>query len=134
MGILSWDKALQTVTVSAEPDAARSLGWIAGLVRPEIEIYGVQLGAALQLTQDAGVFTRDELISLAVKLHRSAYLRGQMLVQSQLSSVFGARTFDAFTRSGTFVLAEGNALTVVYSQLSRLSEFLNGDRWRDYSL
>jgi glycerol-3-phosphate O-acyltransferase len=134
MKLLSLDKETQTVVLNNDTEFRQQLEWVAGLVRPEIEIYGVLLGAAMQLTQDAGVFTRDELVPLAVKLHRSAYLRGQMLVQSQLSSVFGSRTFDAFLRSGTFVTAEGNALTVAYSQLSRLSDFLNAERWRDYSL
>ncbi|NBX15873.1 MAG: hypothetical protein EBR09_00755 [Proteobacteria bacterium] len=134
MQIIGWDRGAQTVALARDPEALRRLGWIAGLVRPEIEIYGVQLGAALQLTQDSGMFARDELIGLAVKLHRSAYLRGQMLVQSQLSGVFGGRTFDAFSRSGTYVPAEGNSLTVMYSRLSRVSDFLNSEKWRDYSL
>ncbi len=133
MGLVLLDRQTQTVTLNADPESIATLSWIAGLVKPEIEIYGVQLGAAIQLVQDAGLFARDELISHAVKLHRSAFLRGQMLVQSQLSSVFGSRTFDAFTRAGVFVTSEGAALTLVYAQLTMISEFLDCDRWRDYS-
>lgn len=134
LGLLTWNRANQTVVVSEQRESIEMLSWIADLVRPEIELYSVQLGAAIQLTQDAGLFKRDEVINLAVKLHRSAFLRGQVRTQSQLSAVFGGRTCDAFSRSGVFVSAEGVGLTLVFSQLTYLSEFLQADTWRDYSL
>jgi glycerol-3-phosphate O-acyltransferase len=132
--IVSWDRGAGTVSLINSEESLELLSWISELVRPEIELYSVQLGAAVHLMLDAGLFKRDELIALTVKLHRSAFLRGHMCVQSQLSSVFGSRTCDAYSRSGIFVSAEGVGLTLVYSQLTQLTEFLQLDRWRDYSL
>jgi glycerol-3-phosphate O-acyltransferase len=134
-GLIVWDKVAHCVQLTERGAEKNSeLGWMAALVEPEAELYSIQLGAALQLTQEAGLFKRDELLALTVKLHRSAFLRGQIQVQSQLSQVFGGRTCDAFNRTRYFVLAEGAGLTVSYSQLSQISTFLNVDRWRDYSI
>jgi hypothetical protein len=51
-----------------------------------------------------------------------------------LSNVFGGRIFDSYSRAGVFVSAEGVGMNLVYSQLANLSEFLQVERWRDYSL
>lgn len=134
LGILTWNRDAQTVTLADDVNALSQLQWLSDLVRPEIELYSVQLGAAIQLNSDAGLFKRDEVISLSGKLHRSAFLRGQMRTQSQLSHVFGGRTYDAFLRAGVFVSSEGAEHTLSYSQLSKMSQFLQTDMWQDYSL
>ncbi|MFZ9520746.1 MAG: 1-acyl-sn-glycerol-3-phosphate acyltransferase [Silvanigrellaceae bacterium] len=128
------DRAKETVSLVEKSESQQTLQWISGLVRPEIELYSVQLGAAVQLSQEESVFKRDELVSLAARLHRSAFLRGHLQVQSQLSGVFGGRIFDSYSRAGVFAPAEGVGMSLVYSQLSSLSEFLQVERWRDYSL
>ncbi|NBW82795.1 hypothetical protein EBR21_13680 [bacterium] len=134
LDIVIWDRENNSVSVSEKPESRKSLQWISSLVRPEIELYSVQLGAAMQLSQEDSLFKRDELVSLATRLHRSAFLRGHLQSQSQLSSVFGGRIFDSYSRAGVFVSAEGVGMNIVYSQLANLSEFLQVERWRDYSL
>ena len=134
-GVVHWHRDSALVTLAPQTQEMHSnLGWIAALVDPETELYSIQLGAALQLTQEAGIFRRDELLSLSVKLHRSAFLRGQANLQSQLSQVFGGRICDSFSRARYFISAEGAGLTVSYNQLSQLSAYLSVERWRDYSI
>ena len=134
IGYIRWDRNANLLHLKTDARLQEELVWIAALVEPETELYSIQLGAALQLSLESGLFRRDELLELSVKLHRSAFLRGQVRTQSQLSHVFGGRIYDAFLRSGLFVSAEGVGFTVSYSQLASLSGFLNADRWRDYSI
>lgn len=134
LGILIWNREAQSVSVADNANAIGQLQWLADLVRPEIELYSIQLGAAVQVNNDAGLFKRDEVIGLSVKLHRSAFLRGHVRTQSQLSHVFGGRTYDAFLRAGVFVSSEGAEHTLSYSQLSKINQFLQSDVWQDYSL
>lgn len=133
--LIKWDQERCAVVLSPEnSEKAEGLKWFATLVQPETELYSIQLGAALTLTQESGMFRRDELLHHTVKLHRSAFLRGQISVQSQLSQVFGGRISDCFSRARFYISAEGVGLTVNYSHVATLSSFLSLEKWREYSL
>lgn len=133
--LLDWNRENNSITIISDGfERSESLKWFASLVQPEIELYSIQLGAALTLTQESGMFKRDELLLYTVKLHRSAFLRGQISVQSNLSQVFGGRIADCFSRARFYISAEGAGLTVNYSHVATLSSFLSLDKWREYSL
>lgn len=135
IGALEWAQDKNAVIVSVErPEKSEGLKWFASLVQPEIELYSIQLGAALTLTQESGMFRRDELLLHTNKLHRSAFLRGQISVQSNLSHVFGGRIVDCYSRARFYISAEGVGLTVNYSHVATLSSFLALEKWREYSL
>ncbi|MBM3382861.1 MAG: hypothetical protein FJY29_10510 [Betaproteobacteria bacterium] len=135
LNLLTWKREGGWVELNtSDPKTPETLSWIAALVEPEVELYSIQMGAALQLTQESGMFKRDELLSLSLKLHRSAFFRGQVNVQGQLSQVFGGRIADAFLRSRYYTTAEGAGLTVSFGQLAHLSSFLHVERWRDHSI
>lgn len=133
--LLDWNRENNSITIISDGfERSESLKWFASLVQPEIELYSIQLGAALTLTQESGMFKRDELLLYTVKLHRSAFLRGQISVQSNLSQVFGGRIADCFSRARFYISAEGAGLTVNYSHVATLSSFLALEKWREYSL
>jgi glycerol-3-phosphate O-acyltransferase len=135
LNLLTWNRESGVVEMVADENRIKdTLEWVAALVQPEVELYSIQMGAALQLTQESGLFKRDELLALAIKLHRSAFFRGQVNVQSQLSQVFGGRIADAFTRARYYTAAEGAGLTVSFNQLAHLTSFLHVERWRDHSI
>jgi glycerol-3-phosphate O-acyltransferase len=133
--LVNWNQENNAIVVSHYLDErSEGLRWFSSLVQPEIELYSIQLGAALTLTQESGMFRRDELLLHTTKLHRSAFLRGQISVQSNLSQVFGGRIADCFSRARFYISAEGVGLTVNYSHVATLSSFLALEKWREYSL
>lgn len=135
LGLVEWDKGTHVICVLSDTaEKTNEMSWFASLVRPEIELYSIQLGAALTLTQESGMFRRDELLNHTLKLHRSAFLRGQISLQSNLSQVFGGRIADSFSRSRFYIAAEGAGLTVNYGHVSTLSSFFALEQWRDFSL
>lgn len=120
------------VELSDEGNAREALQFAADLIRPERELYGMQLTAALSLSETNGDFTRQQLIQTALAAHRSAFLRGVAQTPSQLSQVYGARTTDALLRVGAFLPVENALLAVSVTEISDVGDFFCLSDWREF--
>jgi glycerol-3-phosphate O-acyltransferase len=105
--------------------AGGHLDFVSGLVRTEKELYGLQLAAAIKLTEAKGSFRREELIHHAHALHRGAFLRSIVTSPASLTLVYGGRSFDALLNVGVFVLKPGNVLRLSFGALQPLTEFFD---------
>lgn len=113
------------IELTAGQEAALHLDFVAGLVRAEKELYGMQLAAAIKLTEEKGSFRREELIQYAHSLHRGAFLRSLVTSPASLTHVYGGRSFDALVNVGVFVLKPGNVLRLSFGALQPLIEFFD---------
>jgi glycerol-3-phosphate O-acyltransferase len=120
------------VRVVESESAFATLRFLTDLVRPERELYTLQLATALALMESRGRFSRDELLRKAYDAHRSAFLRGVASHPAHLSRVFASRTFDALYKSGLFVPRDNQQLAVAYTELVSVAEFFNTAAWREF--
>jgi glycerol-3-phosphate O-acyltransferase len=121
------------ILLSTHPIALERMKFFADLVRPERELYSIQLFAGIELVERKGSFSRDELIRRATEIHRAAFLRGVASTPANLSQVFGNRTFEALYRTGLFVPKSGLRLCVSFTELVSVSHFFDVASWREFS-
>lgn len=130
MELVTFDASV--VHVKVDDDARARLRFLSDLVRPERELYALQLATALVLMETRGRFSRDELLRKTYEAHRSAFLRGAAAHPAQLSRVFGGRTFEALFKAGLFVPRDNQLLAVAYTELVSISDFFDVDVWREF--
>lgn len=121
-----------SVFLEEKESALNSLRFLAEIVRPEREIYSIQLAAAENLLETKGEFSKEEVVRLSVSIHRTAFLRGLASQPAALSKVFGTRTFDAWQRSGVFVTQGKSMFTVGKLDSERVREFFQAQSWREF--
>jgi glycerol-3-phosphate O-acyltransferase len=106
--------------------------FFADLIRPERELYSLQVTAALDLAEKHSSFTKDALFEKVVDAHRAAFLRGAAMQSAQHSQVFGRRVFDALVHVDIFRASENNRFTVSSEKLSPILYFFESTVWREF--
>lgn len=120
------------VSADASNQKRAILEFVSELVRPEIELYGIQAASAFMLVKEKGSFSKEDLISKAVSVHAQAFLNSYTRQPQIFSKVFGNRLADGFYKSGIFVPGELQRLSVKTSALSPLKGFLNLKLWSEF--
>ena len=118
--------------LSSSLDAQERLDFFARLVRPEIELYGMQLSICLHLVTARGSFGRDEVSLLLVETHRRAFLRGWAYSPAFFSKVFASRTFDALFRYGAVVPAKDARFSVSMGDVQAVAGVLKLKEWKEF--
>jgi glycerol-3-phosphate O-acyltransferase len=108
------------------------LYFFSDLVRPERELYSLQVTAALSLMETKGKFTQSSLIQKSLQAHKSAFLRGAAMQSAQHSAVFGRRVFEALVHVDIFRAVEDNHFVVASEKLSPILHFFETLLWRDF--
>lgn len=111
---------------------AETLRFLAELVRPECELYSMQLAMAQSLVDLKGGFSKDEIIKGTTTLHRAAFLRGVASQPATHSKVFGGRTFDALVKCGIFSMQGKNTFALAFEDYQLLTEFFDFEMWREF--
>ncbi len=120
------------ISLSPNENSLEHIYFFADIVRPERELYSLQVTAALALVQEKGSFTREDLLQRVIQAHRAAFLRGAALQTAQHSQVFGRRVFDALVHVDIFRATENNHFTVATERLSPIQYFFETSVWRDF--
>lgn len=120
------------VTISTEGRKKQTLQFISQLVRPEIELYGIQAASSIMLVKQKGSFSREELISKATAVHANAFLNSFTCQPQIFSKVFGNRISDGFYKSGIFVPGEHQRLSLKTTALASLESFLDLKLWGEF--
>lgn len=120
------------VSLDPKPENREILRELSLIVKPEQEIYRLQLATAIVLMEQKGKFTREELIRRATQAHRTAFLRGEASTHANLSQVFGARTFDALYKSGIFIPQDKQTVSVAFTELVSISDFFAFQSWKHF--
>ncbi len=124
MGVVNEDADGQ-IQIAEGAESSAHIDFVAGLVRTEKELYGMQLASAIKLTESKGSFRREEIIQHAYALHRGAFLRSLVTSPASLTHVYGGRSFDALVNVGVFVPKPGNVLRLSFGALQPLIEFFD---------
>lgn len=113
--------------------ANETLKFLSEIIRPEREIYSLQLCAAETLLEIKGEFSKDELIRTAIATHRTAFLRGVASQPAIHSKFFGNRTFDALLKSGVFVLQGKSSFNMFTGDIQPALDFFDVRFWREFA-
>jgi glycerol-3-phosphate O-acyltransferase len=120
------------IRITEDENNLEHIYFFADLVRPERELYSLQVTAALDLSEQHGSFTKDALIEKVVEAHRAAFLRGAAMQSAQHSQVFGRRVFDALVHVDIFRASENNSFVVSSEKLSPILYFFESTVWREF--
>lgn len=120
------------VTVVNQVTKRQVLQFISQLVRPEIELYGIQAASSMMLVKQKGSFSREELISKAISVHANAFLNSFTCQPQIFSKVFGNRIADGFYKSGIFIPGENQRLSLKTTALTSLESFLDLRLWGEF--
>jgi glycerol-3-phosphate O-acyltransferase len=131
LGVLTVDENGR-IKLTDNENNLEHLYFFANIVRPERELYSLQIAAALELHEKQGHFTRDELMTHVAQAHRAAFLRGAAMQPAQHSQVFGRRVFDALVHVDLFRSAENNTFRLSSENLSPILYFFETTVWRDF--
>lgn len=120
------------VNIPTNPKKLEALEFLSKTVRPEAELYGIQIATALELVKTKGSFLRDELIQKSITTHTAAFLRTEAFQPPIFSKVFSQRAFDSCFKAGVFSPKENQKLTLNPVLLTGISNFLNINLWSDF--
>jgi glycerol-3-phosphate O-acyltransferase len=121
-----------TICLKDDEDAMDHLYFYADLVRPEREMYSIQVNAALALMETRGRFTSEQLLQRSVQAHRAAFLRGAAVQPANLSQVFGRRVFEALVHVDLFTADGQNGFVILPQKLESMNDFFEVSVWRDF--
>ena len=131
LGVLK-DAGTHSYEVARDEASTETLKFLSDLVRPERELYGIQIAAALSLVATRGRFSRDEVVRRGGVIHLSAFLRGAASQPANISHVFGGRTFDALYKSGVFVPEDKQQLSVAFTEVVAVTNFFELNNWKEF--
>ena len=120
------------IEVTKNPKMLQALEFLSRIIRPEVELYGIQMATALELVKSKGVFSRDELIQKTITTHSAAFLRSVAFQPPIFSKVFSQRAFDSLYKAGIFTPRENQKLSLNATSLAGISGFLNVTLWVDF--
>jgi glycerol-3-phosphate O-acyltransferase len=118
--------------VEEETVALERLRFFARLVRPEIELFGIQLAICAELVLKKGSFGRDEMVVQLVETHRRAFLRGHASSPAFFAKVFASRTFDGLFRYGAIVPAKDAKFELAMGEVQSVARVLRVREWREF--
>lgn len=131
LGLTSTDEN-GLVTIANQAKKRQALQFISQLVRPEIELYGIQAASSMMLVKQKGSFSREELISKSISVHANAFLNSFTCQPQIFSKVFGNRIADGFYKSGIFIPGEHQRLSLKTTALTSLESFLDLRLWGEF--
>ncbi|BBH52390.1 1-acyl-sn-glycerol-3-phosphate acyltransferase [Fluviispira sanaruensis] len=120
------------IILSKENSILDSLQFLSRIVKPEIELYGIQLATAIELVKEKGSFTRDELIQKTITTHSAAFLRTIAIQPPIFSKVFAQRTFESYFKAGVFIPHKNIKFSLDATSLNAFSDFLDVTLWSDF--
>ncbi|WP_186645772.1 1-acyl-sn-glycerol-3-phosphate acyltransferase [Fluviispira vulneris] len=120
------------IILSKENSILNSLEFLSRIVKPEIELYGIQLATAIELVKEKGSFTRDELIQKTITTHSAAFLRTIAIQPPIFSKVFAQRTFESYFKAGVFIPHKNIKFSLNATSLNAFSDFLDVTLWSDF--
>ncbi|MBX9702783.1 MAG: 1-acyl-sn-glycerol-3-phosphate acyltransferase [Silvanigrellaceae bacterium] len=130
LGLISYSD--KEIVLSQKERDLEILDFLSRLIQPEIEIYGIQLAAALNLSANNEEFTFDVLMAKSINTHSVAFLRSASTFPVNISKVFGGRCFDFFMKAGFFYHGANNKIVVDPHHAAKLSSFLSVSTWMKY--
>lgn len=120
------------IEITNNPKKLQALEFLSKIIRPEAELYGIQMATALELVKSKGVFSRDELIQKTITTHSAAFLRTVAFQPPIFSKVFSQRAFDSLYKAGVFIPRENQKLSLNVTAFAGISGFLNVTLWSDF--
>lgn len=120
------------ITLSSNENNLEHMYFFANMVRPERELYSLQVTAALAIAEQKGSFSKDELNEVVTETHRAAFLRGAAMQSAQHSHVFGRRVFDALVHVDIFRAVENNRFSIASENLSPVLYFFETTVWKEF--
>jgi glycerol-3-phosphate O-acyltransferase len=120
------------IEVTKNSKKQQALEFLSLIIRPEVELYGIQMATALELVKSKGIFSRDELIQKTIATHSAAFLRTAAFQAPIFSKVFSQRAFDSLYKAGVFTPRENQKLSLNATALAGISGFFNVTLWVDF--
>lgn len=121
----------QNIVVKDTEAAQKTLEFLSNLVRPEIEVYGIQLALAQVQLETTGALERDTIIKHGAVVHAKAQEHNVALYPASLSKVYAQRTFEGFVHAGVFTIRSEGALGLNVPP-DNIREFFRVDSWMPY--
>ncbi|KAB8031835.1 1-acyl-sn-glycerol-3-phosphate acyltransferase [Fluviispira multicolorata] len=120
------------ITLSKNTSITQSLQFLSRIIKPETELYGIQMATAIELVKEKGSFTRDELIQKSITTHSAAFLRTIAIQPPIFSKVFAQRTFESYFKAGFFIPHSNIKFSLNATSISAFSDFLDVNLWSDF--
>lgn len=120
------------ISICEDAEKKHVIQFIAQIVRPEIELYGIQAASSMILAKQKGSFSREELIQKSTAVHANAFLSSFTCQPQIFSKVFGNRIADGFYKSGIFIPRENQRLSIKATALTSLESFLDLRLWGEF--
>lgn len=120
------------IQISSEENTKELIYFFADLIRPERELYSLQVATALYLAETKGSFSKSQLIARTRKAHHNAFLRGVAMLPASMSEVFGGRVFEALQQEEIFVQKPSHEYGISGNKLTPLLDFFEIPVWKDF--